>query len=100
MDHAKGSRPLSTKVSDEATCVATTAASKLPASLIEGRRGYLSQQLMTNVKLVSLGEGITSKKWFLILNLVRSNPHPQMMGKHSGTQVATSSPLNSACQGP
>lgn len=77
MDHAKGSRPLSTKVSDEATCVATTAASKLPVSLMEGSRGYLSQQLMTNIKLVSLGESITSKKWFLILNLVRSNPHPK-----------------------
>lgn len=43
MDHAKGSRPLSTKVSDEATCVATTAANKLPVSLMEGRRGYLPQ---------------------------------------------------------
>lgn len=44
---------------------------------MERRRGYLSQQLMTNVKLVSLREGITSKKWFLILNLVRPNPHPK-----------------------
>lgn len=29
----------------------------------------------TNIKLVFLGEGVTSKKRFLVLNLVKSNSH-------------------------
>lgn len=69
MDHAKGSRPLSTKVSDEATCVATTAANKLLCPYGEEGGVICHSHWVHKRKLVSLREGITSKKWFLILNL-------------------------------
>ena len=47
-DHAKGSKPLSIKVSDEATCgdtVATTALREPPCSPYTGEEDYLPQRL-------------------------------------------------------
>lgn len=40
-----------------------------------GEEGLSAATDTTNIKLVFLGEGVTSKKRFLVLNLVKSNSH-------------------------